>query len=70
MGFIYTGFSSSSDGKESTYNARDPGLIPRLRRSPGERNGFLPQYSCLDNSTQIEKPSGLQSMGSQRVRHN
>ena len=54
MGFIYTGFPSSSDGKESTYNAGDPGLIPRLRRSPGERNGFLLQYSCLDNSTDRE----------------
>jgi len=28
MGFIYTGFPSSSDGKESTYNAGDPGLTP------------------------------------------
>ena len=54
MGFIYTGFSSSSDGKESTYNAGDPGLIPRLRRFPGERNGFLLQYSCLENSTDRE----------------
>ena len=50
MGFIYTGFPSSSDGKESTYNAGDPGLIPRLRRSPGEENGYSLQYSCLENS--------------------
>ena len=54
MGFIYTGFRSSSDGKECTYNAGDLGLIPRLKRSPGERNGFLLQYSCLDNSTDRE----------------
>ena len=27
----------------------DPGLIPGLGRSPGERNGYLLQYSCLEN---------------------
>ena len=54
MDFIYIGFSSSSDDKECSYNIGDPGLIPRWRRSPGERNGFLLQYSCLDNSTDRE----------------
>ena len=28
-----------SDGKESAYNAGDPGLIPGFGRSPGEGNG-------------------------------
>ena len=32
------GFPSNSDGKESACNAGDPGSVPRLRRSPGERN--------------------------------
>ena len=32
-------FPGGSDGKESAYNARDPGLIPGLGRSPGEGNG-------------------------------
>ena len=27
----------------------DPGLIPRLGRSPGEGNGNPLQYSCLDS---------------------
>ena len=27
----------------------DPGLIPGLGRSPGEGNGDLLQYSCLEN---------------------
>ena len=27
----------------------DPGLIPRLRRSPGEGNGSPLQDSCLEN---------------------
>ena len=38
-----------SDGKESTCNAGDPGLIPGSGRSPGEGNGYLFQYSCLEN---------------------
>ena len=30
---------------------RDAGLIPALGRSPGEENGNLLQYSCLENPT-------------------
>ena len=37
-------------GKESTYNVGDLGSIPWLGRSPGERNGYPLQYSCLENS--------------------
>ena len=37
-------------GKESTYQARDSGLIPGWGRSPGEGNGNLLQYSFLENS--------------------
>ena len=44
------GFSGASDGKESTCNAGDLGLIPGLGRSPGEGNGSPLQYSCLENS--------------------
>ena len=43
------GFPGGSDGKESAYNAGDPGLIPGLGRSPGEGNGYPLQYSCLEN---------------------
>ena len=39
----------SSDGKEFACNAGDLGLIPGLGRSPGEGNGNLLQYSCLEN---------------------
>ena len=39
-----------SDGKVSACNAEDPSLIPGLGRSPGEGNGNLLQYSCLENS--------------------
>ena len=38
-----------SDGKESTCNAGDPGLIPGSGTSPGGGNGNPLQYSCLEN---------------------
>ena len=47
---VYMGFSSGSEGKQSACNAEDPGSIPGLERSPGERNGNPLQYSCLENS--------------------
>ena len=31
-------------------NTEDVGLIPGSGRSPGEGNGYPPQYSCLENS--------------------
>ena len=42
-------FPSGSDGKVSVYNAGDLGSIPGLGRSPGEGNGNLLQYYCLEN---------------------
>ena len=39
------GFPNSSVGKESPCNAGDPGLIPGLGRSAGERIGYPFQYS-------------------------
>ena len=47
---VHMGFPGGSDSKESAWNAGDPGWIPGLGRSPGERNGYLLQYSCLENS--------------------
>ena len=35
---VKKGFPGGSDGKESSCNAEDSGLIPRLERSPGEWN--------------------------------
>ena len=43
------GFPGGSEVKASACNARDPGLIPGLGRSPGEGNGNPLQYSCLKN---------------------
>ena len=42
-------FPGGSDGKASAYNAGDPGSIPGSGRFPGEGNGNLLQYSCLEN---------------------
>ena len=48
---FYQGFCGGSDCKEPACNARDPGSMPGLERSPGERNGNPLQYSCLENPT-------------------
>ena len=40
---------SGSDSKESACNTRDPGMIPGLRRCPGEGNGHPFWYSRLEN---------------------
>ena len=36
---LFKGFPGGSDSKVSACNAGDPGSIPGLGRSPGERNG-------------------------------
>ena len=41
-------------GKESAYNAGDPGSILGSGRSPGEGNGNPIQYSCIENSMDRE----------------
>ena len=43
------GFPGGSDGKESTCNAGDLGLIPGSGRSPGGSQGNPPQYSSMEN---------------------
>ena len=50
MSLSEEGFPGGSDSKESACNAGDPGSILGSRRSPGERNGYPLQYSCLENS--------------------
>ena len=44
------GLPCGSTGKESTCNEGDLGSIPGLGRCPGEGNGYLLQYSGLENS--------------------
>ena len=45
-----------------------PIMYNKMAESPGEENGYPLQYSCL-RYPQTEEPGGLQSMGSQIVRH-
>ena len=44
------GFPGGSAGKESVCNVGDLGFIPGLGRASGEGNGYLLQYSGLENS--------------------
>ena len=53
----------------SARDTRDVGSIPRSVRCPGGGHGNPRQYPCW-RIPWTEKPGGLQSMGSQRVRHN
>ena len=59
--------TGGSDGKETACNTGDPGSIPRLGRSPGGGNTHSSILAWRISRT--EEPSGLQSVGSQRVRH-
>jgi len=54
--------------KNPPASAGDTGSIPGLGRFLGEGNGYPLQYSCWEIPW-TEEPGGLQSMGSQRVRH-
>ena len=65
---IDSGFPGGSDGKESTWNAEDPGSIPGSGRSPGEE---MTAYSSIPawKVPLTEEPGRLQSMGSQTVGH-
>ena len=58
-----------ASGKESSCSAGDLGSIPGSERSPGE--GMATYSSILAwRSLWTEEPGKVQSMGSQRVRHN
>ena len=50
------GFARGLDGKESAWNAGNPGSIPGSGRSPGGGHGNPLQYSGLEN------PHGQRSM--------
>ena len=53
--------NSNSVGKESAYNAGDPGWIPRLGRAPGEGIGYPLLYSWASLVAQLVKyPPAMQ----------
>ena len=47
---LTVGSGLPSDGKASSCNEGDLGSIPGSGKSPGEGNGNLLQYSCLEKS--------------------
>ena len=49
------GFPDSSVGKESAFNAGNPGLIPGLGRFPGEGIGYPLRYSWTSLVDQLVK---------------
>ena len=61
---VFLGFPCGSAGNESACNAGGPGLTPGLGRSPGEGKSYL--LSILT----WRIPWTIQSIVSQRVRHN
>ena len=61
-------FPGGSDGKGCICSARDPGSNPGMGRPFGEGNGNHASILAWIIPWK-EEPSGLQSMGSQKVRH-
>ena len=62
------GFPGDSGVKNLPANAGDTGSIPGSGGSPGEGNGNPLQYFCWEIPW-AEEPGRLQSIESQRVRH-
>ena len=62
---IYWVVPGGSVVKNPPVNAGNPASIPGSGRSPGEGNGNLLQYSCLEIPW-TEEPGGLQSMELQK----
>ena len=62
-------FPSGSDGKESAYNAGDPGLIPGSERSQEKEMGTHSSILAwrIPWTEEPGKLQSIQSMGSQRV---
>ena len=56
-------FPGGSEVKASASNAGDPGSVPGLGRSPGERNGNPLQYSCLEKSHGWRSLAGYSPQG-------
>ena len=62
-----SGFPDSSVGKESACNARDPGSIPGLGRSPGEGIGYPLQHSGLKNSMDCINLRGCKELNTTEI---
>ena len=62
-------FPGASDGKASVYNAGDPGSIPGSSEDPLEKEMAIHSSTTAWKIPWTEEPGRLQSMGTQRVRH-
>ena len=62
------GFPGDLNSKESACSAGDLDSIPGLGRSPGGGHAIQSRIPAWEIKW-TEEPGGLQSMGSQRVRH-
>ena len=58
----FPGFPGGSVSKESAFNAEDQGLIPGLRRSPGEGNGASQLALVVKNPLPMQEAQ-VQSLG-------
>jgi len=65
----YKGFFGDSALKESIDNAGDVGSIPGSGRSPGEGNGNLFQYSCLENPMDRVAWQATSPWSHKRIKH-
>ena len=65
---LILGFPGGSEVNASACNVGDLGLIPESGRSPGEGNSN-PSSILAWRIPWAEEPGGLQSTGSQSVRH-
>ena len=63
-------FSGGSDNKESVCNVGDPGSISVLGKILWEKERATHSSILAWGLPWTEEPGGLQSIGSQRVRHN
>ena len=63
------GFPGGSDGQECAFNAGDLGSIPG-REDPLQKEMATHSSNLAQKIPWTEEPGGLQSKGSQRVRHN
>ena len=64
------GLPGGSDGKESACNVGRPGFDPWVGKNPWRRAWQPTPVFLPGESPWTEEPGELQSMGSQRVRHN
>ena len=66
---LFNTFPGGSDGKESPCNSGDPDWIPESERFTRRREQLPTAVFLPGESPWTEEPGRLQSMGSQRVRH-